>query len=160
MDTQVNAKSSYFTAMPKPAPDDAIVTVARNKRARLDYEIFETWEAGLVLAGTEVKSLRAGRALLFDVAGEMWQTVLAGGTVTERQRSDLRMAMTHAAQCAARATHMVCVAAGTTSIFASSPLERYARDAEVVTRHNQLQYVNYEAVGRTALGLESNSPLF
>jgi hypothetical protein len=54
----------------------------------------------------------------------------------------------------------VCAAAGTTSIFTSSPLERYARDAEVVTRHNQLQSVNYEAVGRTALGLESNSPLF
>jgi alkylation response protein AidB-like acyl-CoA dehydrogenase len=104
--------------------------------------------------------LRAGRALLFDVVGEMWQTVVAGGAVTERQRSDLRMAMTHAAQSAARATHMVCVAAGTTSIFAKSPLERYARDAEVVTRHNQLQYVNYEAVGRTALGLPSNSPLF
>ena len=90
----------------------------------------------------------------------MWQTVLAGAPVTERQRSDLRLAMTHAAQNAARATHMVCVAAGTTSIFASSPLERYARDAEVVTRHNQLQFVNYEAVGRTMLGLESNSPLF
>ena len=70
------------------------------------------------------------------------------------------MAMTHAAQSAAKATHMVCEAAGTTSIFSKSPLERYARDAEVVTRHNQLQYVNYEAVGRTVLGLESNSPLF
>ena len=70
------------------------------------------------------------------------------------------MAMTHAAQSAAQATHIVCATAGTTSIFNSSPLERYARDAEVVTRHNQLQFVNYEAVGRTMLGLESNSPLF
>jgi len=63
--------------MPKPAPDDAIVTVARNKRARLDYEIFETWEAGLVLAGTEVKSLRDGRAQIGDAYGvvkdgEVW----------------------------------------------------------------------------------------
>jgi enamine deaminase RidA (YjgF/YER057c/UK114 family) len=33
-------------------------------------------------------------------------------------------------------------------------------DAEVVTRHNQLHYVTYEAVGRTALRLEPNSPLF
>jgi alkylation response protein AidB-like acyl-CoA dehydrogenase len=104
--------------------------------------------------------LRSGRAYLFDVVEEMWQTVLAKESVTERQRSDLRMAMTHAAQSAAKATHMICEAAGTTSIFMKSPLERYARDAEVVTRHNQLQYVNYEAVGRTALGLESNSPLF
>jgi indole-3-acetate monooxygenase len=104
--------------------------------------------------------LRSGRAYLFDVVEEMWQTVLAKDLVTERQRSDLRMAMTHAAQSAAKATHLVCEAAGTTSIFVKSPLERYARDAEVVTRHNQLQYVNYEAVGRTLLGLESNSPLF
>ena len=47
--------------MTKPPPDDSIVPIARNKRARLDYEIFETWEAGLVLSGTEVKSLRDGR---------------------------------------------------------------------------------------------------
>jgi len=72
----------------------------------------------------------------------------------------LRLAMTHAAQSAATATHMVCATAGTTSIFTKRPLERYARDAEVVNRHNQLQFVNYEAVGRTVLGLESNSPLF
>jgi alkylation response protein AidB-like acyl-CoA dehydrogenase len=104
--------------------------------------------------------LRSGRALLFDVVEEMWHTVLAKELVTEKQRADLRLAMTHAAQSAATATHMVCKAAGTTSIFMSSPLERYARDAEVVTRHNQLQVVNYEAVGRTTLGLESNSPLF
>ena len=36
--------------------------VARNRRARHDYFIEETLEAGLVLLGTEVKSLRGGRA--------------------------------------------------------------------------------------------------
>ncbi|MBL8995854.1 MAG: SsrA-binding protein SmpB [Gemmatimonadales bacterium] len=63
--------------MPKPAPDDSIVPVARNKRARHDYEILETWEAGLVLSGTEVKSLRDGRAQITDAYGvvkdgEVW----------------------------------------------------------------------------------------
>jgi SsrA-binding protein len=38
--------------------------VASNRRARYDYEILETFEAGIVLAGPEVKSLRAGRANL------------------------------------------------------------------------------------------------
>lgn len=37
-----------------------IVTVARNKKVRHDYEILDTWEAGLVLTGSEVKSLREG----------------------------------------------------------------------------------------------------
>lgn len=40
--------------------------VAQNKRARHDYHIEDTFEAGLVLQGTEVKSLREGRASLVD----------------------------------------------------------------------------------------------
>ena len=40
--------------------------IASNKKARHDYAILKTYEAGLVLAGTEVKSLRLGRASLVD----------------------------------------------------------------------------------------------
>jgi SsrA-binding protein len=40
--------------------------VATNRRARFDYEILETFEAGLALLGPEVKSLRAGKANLSD----------------------------------------------------------------------------------------------
>lgn len=43
--------------------------IARNKRARHDYDILDTYEAGIVLHGTEVKSLRAGRASLIDAFG-------------------------------------------------------------------------------------------
>ncbi len=51
--------------------------VARNRKARHDYLIEDTVEAGLVLWGTEVKSLRAGRASLVDgfatiERGEAW----------------------------------------------------------------------------------------
>jgi SsrA-binding protein len=51
--------------------------VATNRKARHDYHILETYEAGLVLVGTEVKSLRAGRASLVDgfaslSDGEAW----------------------------------------------------------------------------------------
>ena len=42
-----------------------------NKRARFDYAIDEVFEAGLVLQGTEVKSLRAGRATLKDAYAEV-----------------------------------------------------------------------------------------
>ncbi len=51
--------------------------IANNKKARHDYLIEETVEAGLVLMGTEVKSLRMGRASLVDgfaieYSGELW----------------------------------------------------------------------------------------
>ncbi|SVC80110.1 uncharacterized protein METZ01_LOCUS332964, partial [marine metagenome] len=40
--------------------------IAQNRRARYDYEILDTYEAGLALLGTEVKSLRLGKANLSD----------------------------------------------------------------------------------------------
>jgi len=51
--------------------------IAQNKKARHDYSIEDVYEAGLVLTGTEVKSLRAGRATLTDGFatvddGEVW----------------------------------------------------------------------------------------
>ncbi|MGO4426065.1 SsrA-binding protein SmpB [Streptomyces sp. MCAF7] len=51
--------------------------IAQNKKARHDYHILDTYEAGLVLTGTEVKSLRQGRASLVDGfaqldGGEAW----------------------------------------------------------------------------------------
>ena len=51
--------------------------VAQNKKARHDYAIIDTYEAGLVLMGTEVKSLREGRTSLTDGfvqidRGEAW----------------------------------------------------------------------------------------
>ncbi len=49
--------------MPK---EDGIKVVADNRKARHDYFIEETYEAGLALTGTEVKSLRLGRANLRD----------------------------------------------------------------------------------------------
>ncbi len=45
--------------------------VAQNRKARHDYAVEDTYEAGLVLTGTEVKSLRAGRASLVDGFAEV-----------------------------------------------------------------------------------------
>ena len=60
------------------AGQDVVETIATNRRARHDYAIEDRLEAGLVLTGTEVKSLREGRASLaesfisIDGHGEMW----------------------------------------------------------------------------------------
>lgn len=48
-------------------------TIAKNRRARYEYHIEDTYEAGLVLTGTEVKSLREGRASLTDGFGLIFQ---------------------------------------------------------------------------------------
>jgi SsrA-binding protein len=61
----------------RPEAEDGIRTVARNRRARHDYDILETFECGISLQGSEVKSLRAGTVTLQDAYarvedGEVW----------------------------------------------------------------------------------------
>lgn len=61
----------------KPEKADAVHVVARNRRARREFDLIEKLEAGLVLTGTEVKSLRNGKASLDESYatlenGEVW----------------------------------------------------------------------------------------
>ena len=63
-------------AQAKPAEGES-KTVAQNRQARFDYSIEDTFEAGIILVGTEVKSLRRGQvsiteAYASDQGGELW----------------------------------------------------------------------------------------
>lgn len=55
--------------MPAVTPRPARESIAKNRRASHDYQLLETWEAGIALTGTEVKSLRNGKANLSDAYG-------------------------------------------------------------------------------------------
>jgi len=64
-------------AGPKTEREKALRTIAENRKARHDYHILDTWEAGVALLGTEVKSIREGRVNLRDSYarienGEVW----------------------------------------------------------------------------------------
>ncbi|MBC9031793.1 SsrA-binding protein SmpB [Sphingomonas sp. JC676] len=61
-------------ARPRPAPFDKVKTVAENRRARFDYFIEQTYEAGLALTGTEVKSLRFGEGSIAEAYAEVNDT--------------------------------------------------------------------------------------
>lgn len=60
--------------MAKKEPGERII--ASNRKARHDYEILDTFEAGMVLSGTEVKSLREGKASLVDGFGQFYRDEL------------------------------------------------------------------------------------
>jgi SsrA-binding protein len=58
-------------------PERSFKVVADNRKARFNYEIGDTFEAGIVLTGSEVKSLRAGKAAIAESyadarGGELW----------------------------------------------------------------------------------------
>lgn len=71
------AKDKSVKAKKGDKDEDGIHIVARNRRARYEYDLIERVEAGLVLTGTEVKSLRTGKASLEESyagvdRGEVW----------------------------------------------------------------------------------------
>jgi SsrA-binding protein len=73
----VRRRSGKTLVRPYNRPDMAEKLIAENRRARHDYQLLDRFEAGLVLTGTEVKSLRDGRATLAqswaDIRdGEAW----------------------------------------------------------------------------------------
>ena len=59
----------------------AVRVIARNRRARHDYEIVDVLECGIALVGTEVKSLRAGRASIGEAYGRIKAGELFVGSV-------------------------------------------------------------------------------
>ena len=75
-------------------PDDLVIFRCRNRRAFHDYAISDTLECGIVLTGTEVKSLRAGQASLEEAYakiqdGEVW---LLGSDIPEYAMGKKRVA--------------------------------------------------------------------
>ena len=91
--------------MPKETGEKVVAT---NRKARHDYAIEDTYEAGLVLSGTEVKSLRMGRASLVDGygfidGGEAWLDAVhipeyTEGTWTNHPPRRKRKMLLHKAQ--------------------------------------------------------------
>jgi SsrA-binding protein len=67
------------------ATEEGIKLITTNRRARHDYFILEAFEAGLVLTGTEVKSLRAGKASLAEAYAKLedGEVILVGAHVPE-----------------------------------------------------------------------------
>ena len=102
--------------------------------------------------------LRSGRLLLYDTLSEAWQRNVDGGTHSMKQRADLLLAMTHAMSSAVEAVEVACSIAGTTAFRASSPFERYFRDAQTLKHHAFVAESRYETFGKVYLGIPPDFP--
>jgi SsrA-binding protein len=65
------AKAGKDKSKGKKADEESFKIVARNRRARFEYDLIESIEAGIVLTGTEVKSLRTGKASLEEAYAQI-----------------------------------------------------------------------------------------
>jgi SsrA-binding protein len=133
--------------------------IAQNKKARHDYHIDDVYEAGLVLVGTEVKSLRMGRASLVDGfadidGGEAWLHNVhipeySQGTWTNHAARRKRKLLLHANEIAKIQRHT------TEKGYTLVPLALYFKDGrakvEIAVARGKKQYDKRRAIAaRTA----------
>lgn len=102
-------------------------------------------------------ALGAGRALLYSAADDAQEEAARQGTTALRTRALLRVAAAQAAQAAARAVDLCYEAAGSTGVYARSPLQRCFRDVHVVTQHLMVGPAAELLAGRVLLGLDADT---
>lgn len=101
-------------------------------------------------------ALRAARAGLLAAVAAAYDEADASGEVTVGLRTGLRLAATHAATAGEEVAQAAYRLGGGSAIYASSPLQRRFRDANVATQHMLVGPSTWELTGRLVLGLETD----
>jgi len=96
--------------------------------------------------------LRAGRAFLFESVLDAWAVARRGEPLSWQQRGLLWLAATQATTQALQAVDLVYRAAGASSVYSSTPLERCLRDIRTASQHLCVVPTNYEVAGQLFLG--------
>jgi len=98
--------------------------------------------------------LRSARQLFYATLDEAWERTLAGTPSTLEQKADLALAGAHAVASSVRAVDLVYGIAGTSGVYARSPLERHFRDVQTLRHHGFCSEGRYETAGQVYLGVE------
>ena len=104
-------------------------------------------------------NIRAGRSYFHQAIDDAWKTVSTGKPMSIDQRSELRLATTHAVRCAVTAVDSLYNLAGGSAVYKSFPLQRRFRDIHVATQHMMVGDSVLELVGRLMVGLETDISL-
>ncbi|HME72696.1 MAG TPA: acyl-CoA dehydrogenase family protein [Myxococcota bacterium] len=101
----------------------------------------------------------AARSYLLEIVDGAYECARQRAEVPLALRARVRLAATHATLSAAKAVHQMYQAAGSTSIYDMSPLQRHFRDVHVVTQHMAVAPATLELAGRILLGLDTDASM-
>jgi alkylation response protein AidB-like acyl-CoA dehydrogenase len=104
--------------------------------------------------------LRSARAYFYEIADEVWESVVAGDEPTDEQRAQLRLTSAHLATTSAQVVERIIAISGTGAISKTHPLQRLRGDALVPQQHAFLGPAMYDAAGAVLLGAAPTVPGF
>jgi alkylation response protein AidB-like acyl-CoA dehydrogenase len=133
----------------------AFMELATRKIPSLSQTVLADKATAQATLGRAMALASAARAYVEDELRSVWDRVEAGHTPTLEDRGALWLAAAHAGHCAHAAVDMLYTAAGATSVYGTSPLDRCLRDARTALQHVCTQEVNFELAGRLAFGRDT-----
>ena len=104
--------------------------------------------------GIATATVDSARAYLYDTTARAWELTLAGEELPRDLRAGMRLACTHAVTASVQAVDRAHAAAGASSIYSASPLDRYFRDAHAVAAHAFVRQTTMADGGQILLGQE------
>jgi alkylation response protein AidB-like acyl-CoA dehydrogenase len=139
---------------------DELTELAQTKVPSLYTTVLADRPVAQVQLARAEAALGGARSFLYDTVEDMFETVSAGSAPSSRQLALGRIAALQATETAATVTRTASTLGGGSSIYASSSLQRHARDAEAVTHHFTVAQHTWEEAGRVLLGREPTIPVF
>lgn len=131
----------------------------RTKRGWGDKPLRENPRLQAALAESII-AVESARSHLYAKSSELWQEAVDGRDGNAALRSHVRLAASHGARASLHAVDVLHGILGTSSIFATSPLERHFRDIRTASTHVMIGQMTIEAAGRVELGMEPEMPFF
>ncbi len=107
-----------------------------------------------------VANVRQASSYLYGTTDGVWERSSAGKPLTDDDRVEIRLAATSAAQRCVEAVDLCYHAAGSSAVYATSPLQRVFRDAHVAITHGMVAPRTMEPLGRYHFGLPTNTSQF
>ncbi len=150
--------SSVMLGIARGAIDDLIELATEKVPTGSRRTLAERPAVQQAIAQSEAR-LGSARAYMRDRIGEAWDLAVDGHPVEGTTRAGLRMAATHAAETAVDVVESMFRAAGGTSIYRTSRLERRFRDVNTAAQHMMVSQPTWEVVGRALLGVGDHTQL-
>ena len=104
--------------------------------------------------GIATATVDSARAYLYDTTARAWELTLAGEELPRDLRAAMRLACTHAVTASVQAVDRAHSAAGASSIYSASPIDRFFRDAHAVAAHAFVRQTTMADGGQLLLGQE------
>jgi indole-3-acetate monooxygenase len=137
---------------------DSLAEIAATEASTMSSNLLRDRPMVQARIGEADAIVSAARAYVFDAVGRLWKTLCAGGTPSDREIAQGRLALVHAMHESVRAVDKVFHAAGTNAIYNRLPLERGFRDVHVAVQHAAGLPVYFELAGKVLLGLRPAEP--